>query len=641
MKITDVVREELMILDVQANTKAEILDEMVQKLVDTGAVNDFASFREAIQKREDTMSTGLGNGIAMPHAKNEAVSKTSVVFAKKEGGLDFESLDGQPAELFFMIAAEGGSADTHLKVLAELSKLLMNEDFIAALKGAETPSAVTGIVKLAQAQVDAENRAEEAASQSGAVTEVDDKKPYIVAVTACPTGIAHTYMAEDALKKKAAELGYQIKVETRGSEGVKHGLTAEDIEKADGIIVAVSKNVPMGRFNGKKVVERPVADGINKTEELINLSLSGDAPVYHAKHQNDDENTATDDQGAGSGKFNFKSLYNDLMNGISAMLPFVIAGGIILAISFLVERFAGSESAMFLGINAIGAAAFSFLIPVFAGNIARSIGGQPALVSGFAAGALANSAGAGFLGGLVGGFLAGYVTLLVIDSLKGLPKSLAGTRTILFYPVFTLLITGIIMYFILGPIFAGINTAMINFLESLGTGNLVLLGAILGGMMAIDMGGPFNKAAYAFSIGIFTDTGDGKFMAAVMAGGMVPPLAIALASVIFKNKFTEKERQSGLTNFIMGLTFITEGAIPFAAADPLRVITSSIIGSAVAGGLTQFFATNVPAPHGGVITMVALGNHPLLLILSVAIGAIISALILGLWKKPITDEVKA
>ncbi|OYQ66664.1 fructose-specific PTS transporter subunit EIIC [Aerococcus sp. 1KP-2016] len=641
MKITDVVREELMILDVQANTKAEILDEMVQKLVDTGAVNDFTSFREAIQKREDTMSTGLGNGIAMPHAKNEAVSKTSVVFAKKEGGLDFESLDGQPAELFFMIAAEGGSADTHLKVLAELSKLLMNEDFIAALKGAETPSAVTGIVKLAQAQVDAENRAEEAASQSGAVTEVDDKKPYIVAVTACPTGIAHTYMAEDALKKKAAELGYQIKVETRGSEGVKHGLTAEDIEKADGIIVAVSKNVPMGRFNGKKVVERPVADGINKTEELINLSLSGDAPVYHAKHQDDDENIATDDQGAGSGKFNFKSLYNDLMSGISAMLPFVIAGGIILAISFLVERFAGSESAMFLGINAIGAAAFSFLIPVFAGNIARSIGGQPALVSGFAAGALANSAGAGFLGGLVGGFLAGYVTLLVIDSLKGLPKSLAGTRTILFYPVFTLLITGIIMYFILGPIFAGINTAMINFLESLGTGNLVLLGAILGGMMSIDMGGPFNKAAYAFAIGIFTDTGDGKFMAAVMAGGMVPPLAIALASVIFKNKFTEKERQSGLTNFIMGLTFITEGAIPFAAADPLRVITSSIIGSAVAGGLTQFFATNVPAPHGGVITMVALGNHPSLLILSVAIGAIISALILGLWKKPITDEVKA
>ncbi|RPA62439.1 PTS fructose transporter subunit IIC [Aerococcus agrisoli] len=641
MKITDVVREELMILDVKANTKAEILDEMAQKLVDAGAVNNFDSFRADIQKREDTMSTGLGNGIAMPHAKNESVTKTSVVFAKKEGGLDFESLDGQPAELFFMIAAEGGSADTHLKVLAELSKLLMNEDFISALKGAETTSAVTGIIKLAQAQIDAENRAEEAASQSPVVTEVDEKKPYIVAVTACPTGIAHTYMAEDALKKKAAELGYQIKVETRGSEGVKHALTAEDIEKADGIIVAVSKNVPMGRFNGKKVVERPVADGINKTEELINLSLSGDAPVYHAKHQDDDENTASDDQGAGSGKFNFKSLYNDLMNGISAMLPFVIAGGIILAISFLVERFSGSESSLFLGVNAIGSAAFAFLIPVFAGNIARSIGGQPALVAGFSAGALANSAGAGFLGGLVGGFLAGYVTLLVIESLKGLPKSLAGTRSILFYPVFTLFITGIIMYFIVGPIFAGINTAMINFLEGLGTGNLVLLGAILGGMMAIDMGGPFNKAAYAFSIGIFTDTGDGKFMAAVMAGGMVPPLAIALASVIFKNKFTDKEKQSGLTNFIMGLTFITEGAIPFAAADPLRVITSSIIGSAVAGGLTQYFATNVPAPHGGVITMVALGNHPLLLILSVAIGSIIAAIILGLWKKPVVEEAKA
>ncbi len=634
MKITDILREELMILDVKSDNKADILDEMVQKLVDNGAVNDFESFRADIQKREDTMSTGLGNGIAMPHAKNEAVSKTSVVFAKKPSGLDFESLDGQPAELFFMIAAEGGSADTHLQVLAELSKLLMNEDFIAALKGAQNTAAVTGILNLAQAQLDAENKGEEATSNISA-DEVDEKQPYIIAVTACPTGIAHTYMAEDALKKKAAEMGVQIKVETRGSEGVKHGLSKEDIEKADGVIVAVSKNVPMGRFNGKKVVERPVADGINKTEELIQLAISGDAPVYKSKRQDDDE--ATNDDGAGSGRFTFKSLYNDLMNGISAMLPFVIAGGIIMAISFLIERFAGSESAFFLGFNGIGNAAFAFLIPVLAGNIARSIGGQPALVAGFAAGSLANTAGAGFLGGLVGGFLAGYVTILVIELLKGLPKSLAGTRTILFYPVLTLLITGVVMYYILGPIFAGINTGMLNFLESLGTTNLVLLGALLGGMMAIDMGGPFNKAAYAFSIGIFTDTGDGKFMAAVMAGGMVPPLAIALASVIFKNKFTTTEKQSGLTNFIMGLTFITEGAIPFAAADPLRVITSSVIGSAVAGGLTQFFSTNVPAPHGGIITMLALGNHPLLLIVAVAIGSVISAVILGLWRKPVVE----
>lgn len=633
MKLSDILREELMILDVKANSKAEILDEMAQKLVDTGAVNDFDSFRSDIQAREDKMSTGLGNGIAMPHAKNDSVAKTSVVFAKKTDGLDFESLDGQPAELFFMIAAEGGSADTHLQVLAELSKLLMNEDFIAALKGADSKEAVTAVVNLAQAQLDAENKASEEQSSDVSAAEIDDKKPYIVAVTACPTGIAHTYMAEDALKKKAEELDIQIKVETRGSEGVKHGLTKEDIEKADGVIVAVSKNVPMGRFNGKKVVERPVADGINKTEELINLSLSGDAPVYTSKRQDDDE-SASDDEGAGSGSFTFKSLYNDLMNGISAMLPFVIAGGIIMAISFLIERFAGSESAFFLGFNGIGNAAFAFLIPVLAGNIARSIGGQPAIVAGFAAGSIANTAGAGFLGGLVGGFLAGYVTILVIELLKGLPKSLAGTRTILFYPVLTLLITGVIMFYVLGPIFAGINTGMLNFLEGLGTSNLVLLGALLGGMMAIDMGGPFNKAAYAFSIGIFTDTGDGKFMAAVMAGGMVPPLAIALASLIFKNKFSETERQSGLTNFIMGLTFITEGAIPFAAADPLRVITSSVIGSAVAGGLTQFFATSVPAPHGGIITMVALGNNPLLLILAVIVGSVVSALILGLWKKP-------
>ena len=442
MKITDILREELMILDVKADNKAAILDEMAQKLVDTGAVSDFDSFRSDIQKREDTMSTGLGNGIAMPHAKNEAVTKTSVVFAKKQGGLDFESLDGQPAELFFMIAAEGGSADTHLQVLAELSKLLMNEDFIAALKGAQDTAAVTGILNLAQAQLDAENKEEESSTDVSAA-DVDEKQPYIIAVTACPTGIAHTYMAEDALKKKAKELGVQIKVETRGSEGVKHGLTKEDIDKADGIIVAVSKNVPMGRFNGKKVVERPVADGINKTEELINLALSGDAPVYTTNRQ--DEDDASSEDGAGSGRFNFKSLYKDLMNGISAMLPFVIAGGIIIAISFLIERFAGSESALFLGFNGIGSAAFAFLIPVFAGNIAKSIGGQPALVAGFSAGALANTAGAGFLGGLVGGFLAGYVTVLVIEMLKGLPKSLAGTRTIILNPVLTLINKAVIM----------------------------------------------------------------------------------------------------------------------------------------------------------------------------------------------------
>ena len=466
----------------------------------------------------------------------------------------------------------------------------------------------------------------------------DSDDPYVIAVTACPTGIAHTYMAEDALKEKAAEMGVNIKVETNGSEGVKNKLTSEDIENADGIIVAVGKKVPMGRFNGKRVVERPVADGINKSEELINQSLSGEAPVYRGGGS-DEETDSSEGSGGESGNFSLQSVYNDLMNGVSTMLPFVIAGGIMLALSFLLEGFVGSDSAIFIGINEIGSAAFSFLIPVLAGYIATSIGGKPAMVSGFAGGALAVSANAGFLGGLVAGFLAGYVTLFVIKMLSNMPKNLSGLRTILLYPIVTLLITGLLMYYVFGPIFASINIGMLNFLEDLGTGNQVLLGAILGGMMATDMGGPFNKAAYAFSIGIFTDTGNGQFMAAVMIGGMIPPLAIALASVLFKNKFTETQQQSALTNFILGLSFVTEGAIPFAAADPIRVIVSSIIGSAIGGGLSQLWLTSVPAPHGGIFTMLALGEARLMLMLAVVIGTVITAVILGLWKKPVEDQI--
>lgn len=632
MKMTDIMRKELMILPAQATTKEEILDEMVHKLVETGAVNDYNVFRQAIAEREESASTGIGEGIAMPHAKNTAVNETSVVFAKQPAGIDFDSMDRQPARLFFMIAAKDDANETHLGILASLSKLLMNDDFNKALEAANTPESVTAVINLAEASLDSKEEVPNNEPQ-----DLDNDKPYVVAVTACPTGIAHTYMAADALTKKAAEMGINIKVETNGSEGVKNRLTAEDIEKADGVVVAVGKKVPMGRFAGKRVVERPVADGINKTEELINQSLSGDAPVYRASQSDTDsadESGSEDRQG-----FSLQTLYNDIMSGVSTMLPFVIAGGIIMAMSFLLEGFVGNESAIFLGFNSIGNAAFSFLIPVLAGYIAMSIGGKPAMVSGFSAGALAVSANAGFLGGLVGGFLAGYITLFIIKSLKNMPKNLAGIKVILLYPILTLLITGLLMFYVLGPIFAGINVAMLNFLENLGTGNQVLLGAVLGSMMAVDMGGPVNKAAYAFSIGIFTDTGDGRYMAAVMVGGMIPPLAIAVASFLFKNKFTEVQRQSGLSNFILGLSFITEGAIPFAAADPLRVIVSSVIGSAVGGGLSQLWSTAVPAPHGGIFTMLALGDNRLMLMVAIVIGTLISAAILGLWKKPIEEQL--
>lgn len=631
MKMKDIMRKELMILPAQATTKEEILDEMVNKLVETGAVNDYDTFRQAIAEREESASTGIGEGIAMPHAKNTAVTETSVVFAKQPAGIDFDSLDGQPARLFFMIAAKDDANETHLGILASLSKLLMNADFNNALEAANTPESVTAVINLAEASLESEEE-----SSSSEEVDLDEDKPYVVAVTACPTGIAHTYMAADALKEKAAEMGINIKVETNGSEGVKNRLTAEDIEKADGIIVAVGKKVPMGRFAGKRVVERPVADGINKTEELIDQSLSGEAPVYRASQSDEEASDSGSEERQG---FSLQALYNDIMSGVSTMLPFVIAGGIIMAMSFLIEGFAGSDSTLFLGFNAIGNAAFTFLIPVLAGYIAMSIGGKPAMVSGFSAGALAVSANAGFLGGLVGGFLAGYITLFIIRLLKNMPQNLAGIKVILLYPILTLLITGLLMFYVLGPIFSGINVAMLSFLEDLGTGNQVLLGAILGSMMAIDMGGPVNKAAYAFSIGIFTDTGDGSYMAAVMIGGMIPPLAIAVASFLFKDKFTEVQRQSGLSNFILGLSFITEGAIPFAAADPLRVIVSSVIGSAVGGGLSQLWATNVPAPHGGIFTMLALGDNRLMLMLAIVIATLISAVILELWKKPVEDQL--
>ena len=631
MKINDILLKELMIMDLQGTTKEGVIDEMIASLSANGIINDVAVYKEGIMKRESQTSTGLGDGIAMPHAKNKAVVKPAVVFAKSAAGVDYASLDGQPAHLFFMIAAPEGANNVHLEVLASLSRLLINPDFTASLKKAQTPEEVQGLFAAAEAAREAKEQAE-AAAKAAPVAATETKKPFVIAVTACPTGIAHTYMAEDSLKQMAEKMGVDIRVETNGSDGVKNLLTADEIRRADGVIVAADKKVEMARFNGKHVLQRPVSDGINKAEELITKAMRKEAPILNVEGDIFSASESDEKQSI------IGRVYKDLMNGISHMLPFVVGGGILIAISFLFETSFGSDSPLFISFMAIGGAAFSFLIPILAGYIAMSIADRPGLLPGMAGGYLAVQANAGFLGGLIAGFLAGYIMVYLKKAFKGLPRTLDGMKTILLYPVFGLLITGLLMYFLVGPVFSTINTAMITFLENLGTGNAVLLGAVLGGMMAIDMGGPFNKAAYAFSIGIFTDTGDGSLMAAVMAGGMIPPLAIGIATLLFKNKFTDIEQKSGLSNILLGLSFITEGAIPFAAADPMRVIGSSIVGSAIAGGLTQLWAVSIPAPHGGLF-VITLANRPLMFLLALLIGTVVSALMLGLWKQDKTQEV--
>jgi PTS system fructose-specific IIC component len=631
MKINDILLKELMIMDLQGTTKEGVIDEMIASLSANGIINDVAVYKEGIMKRESQTSTGLGDGIAMPHAKNKAVVKPAVVFAKSAAGVDYASLDGQPANLFFMIAAPEGANNVHLEVLASLSRLLINPDFTASLKKAQTPEEVQGLFAAAEAAREAKEQAE-AAAKAAPVVATETKRPFVIAVTACPTGIAHTYMAEDSLKQMAEKMGVDIRVETNGSDGVKNALTADEIRRADGVIVAADKKVEMARFNGKHVLQRPVSDGINKAEELITKAMRQEAPILNVEGDTFSASESDEKQSI------IGKVYKDLMNGISHMLPFVVGGGILIAISFLFETSFGADSELFISFMAIGGAAFSFLIPILAGYIAQSIADRPGLLPGMAGGYLAVQANAGFLGGLIAGFMAGYIMVYLKKAFKGLPRTLDGMKTILLYPVFGLLITGLLMYFLVGPVFSTINTAMITFLENLGTGNAVLLGAVLGGMMAIDMGGPFNKAAYAFSIGIFTDTGDGSLMAAVMAGGMIPPLAIGIATLLFKNKFTDIEQKSGLSNILLGLSFITEGAIPFAAADPMRVIGSSIVGSAIAGGLTQLWGVSIPAPHGGLF-VITLANRPLMFLLALLIGTAVSALMLGLWKQDKTQAV--
>lgn len=651
MRITDLMIEPVMILDLRSATKEAVIDELIASLNKSGRINDAYAFKQAILAREAQSSTGIGEGIAMPHAKTSAVNQPTIVFGKSSRGVEYESLDEQPAHFFFMIAVPEGESNLHLQALKVLSRMLLDADFLGRLRDVKTPAEVTRLFNAAQAESEASETAEqgkkaEAARQSDSsvggsasgmadvIVGNPDSDQFVVAVTACPTGIAHTFMAEDALKKKAKELGINIRVETNGSEGIGNALTAAEIARASGVIVAADKNVEMARFDGKPVLQRKVSDGIRKPEELIRKAANGEAPIY--RHEGG--------AGAGSsdagGKVSVGSkIYKDLMNGISHMLPFVVGGGILIAISFLFEQLYGEDNVIFQLLMGIGGGegAFHFLIPILAGFIAMSIGDRPALMPGIVAGYMASTSGAGFLGGLAAGFLAGYVIIGLRKLLKGLPKTLDGLKPILLYPVLGLLITGTVMYFIIDPVFGSLNTWITNVLANIGTGNAVLLGLILGGMMSIDMGGPFNKAAYTFAIGIYTTTGDGAWMAAVMAGGMVPPLAIALATTFFKNKFTEEERKSGVTNYVLGASFITEGAIPFAAADPLRVLTSCILGSAVAGGLTQLWAINVPAPHGGIF-VAFLSNHIALFLLTVVIGAVISGLILGFWKKTLAQR---
>ena len=656
MKIQDLLNKKVMLLDLQATTKEAAIDEMINSLVDNGVVTDFDVFKAGIMAREAQTSTGLGDGIAMPHSKNAAVKEATVLFAKSNKGVDYESLDGQPTDLFFMIAAPEGANDTHLAALAELSKYLMQDGFADRLRKVTSPDEVIAAFNTGEEEAQAEE-----AKKAQAVKEAaSSDKPLIVAVTACTTGIAHTYMAEESLIKTGEEMGVNVRVETNGASGVGTPLTAEEISKAVGVIVAADKAVETARFDGKKLLSKPVAAGIRQPQELIQNILDGKAEVFHAEN-------------AGSAQESSEKLslggafYKHLMSGVSQMLPFVIGGGIMIALAFLLDQIMGvpKDQLSQLGsyheiaaqFKAIGGAAFGFMLPVLAGYIAYSIAEKPGLVSGFVAGAIASSGAAfggvpfasggkatlalagvssGFLGALVGGFLAGGVILVLRKLLAGIPRALEGIRSILLLPLLGVFATGFLMLAVNIPM-AAINTGLNNFLSSLSGSSAVLLGLLVGGMMAVDMGGPVNKAAYVFGTGTLAATvtsGGSVVMAAVMAAGMVPPLAVFVATLLFKDKFTEEERNSGLTNIVMGLSFITEGAIPFGAADPARAIPSFIVGSALTGVLVGMAGIKLMAPHGGIF-VIALTSNALLYLLFILIGAVVSGILFGFLRKPL------
>ena len=656
MKIQDLLNKKVMLLDLQATTKEAAIDEMINSLVDNGVVTDFDVFKAGIMAREAQTSTGLGDGIAMPHSKNAAVKEATVLFAKSNKGVDYESLDGQPTDLFFMIAAPEGANDTHLAALAELSKYLMQDGFADRLRKVTSPDEV--IVAFNTGEEEAQ--AEEAKKAQAVKEAASSDKPLIVAVTACTTGIAHTYMAEESLIKTGEEMGVNVRVETNGASGVGTPLTAEEISKAVGVIVAADKAVETARFDGKKLISKPVAAGIRQPQELIQNILDGKAEVFHAENAGAAQESSEKLSLGGA-------FYKHLMSGVSQMLPFVIGGGIMIALAFLLDQIMGvpKDQLSQLGsyheiaaqFKAIGGAAFGFMLPVLAGYIAYSIAEKPGLVSGFVAGAIASSGAAfggvpfasggkatlalagvssGFLGALVGGFLAGGVILVLRKLLAGIPRALEGIRSILLLPLLGVFATGFLMLAVNIPM-AAINTGLNNFLSSLSGSSAVLLGLLVGGMMAVDMGGPVNKAAYVFGTGTLAATvtsGGSVVMAAVMAAGMVPPLAVFVATLLFKDKFTEEERNSGLTNIVMGLSFITEGAIPFGAADPARAIPSFIVGSALTGALVGMAGIKLMAPHGGIF-VIALTSNALLYLLFILIGAVVSGILFGFLRKPL------
>lgn len=639
MKISELLKKDTMILDLKATTKETVIDELITKLDQAGRLKDKRAYKEAILAREAQSTTGLGEGIAIPHAKTAAVRTPAIGFGRSTAGIDYEALDGQPSQLFFMIAASEGANNEHLATLSRLTTFLMDDSFRQTILNATSEDEILAAID----QKDAEKEAEEAAeaeaeaakqneSQSSAVKASDS--PQILGVTGCPTGIAHTYMAADALKNKAAELGYTIKVETNGSGGVKNKLTAAEIEAADAIIVAADTKIEMTRFAGKKVIQAPVADGVRKPKDLIDRAMSENAPIYQATGgSSKDESSDSEKKGL--------NIYKHIMNGVSNMLPFVIGGGILIALSFL---FGGieAEGTFASMLNEIGGGtAFGLLVPVLAAFIAMSIADRPGFAPGLVAGMIAMNGEAGFLGGLIAGFLAGYIALLVRQLINKLPQVLSGIGNILFTPVLNLFVTGMIMLLIVTPL-ASVNLGLQSWLNGLGTTNMIILGVILGGMMAVDMGGPINKAAFTFGIAMI-DAGNLAPHAAVMAGGMAPPIGIALATTFFRSKFSKKDRQSGITNYLLGLSFITEGAIPFAAADPLRVIPAAVAGSALAGGLTAFFGILLPAPHGGlfVFPLVNQGDvwpYALLYLLAVVLGAILTAILLGIFKKKVIED---
>ena len=656
MKIQDLLNKKVMLLDLQATTKEAAIDEMINSLVDNGVVTDFDVFKAGIMAREAQTSTGLGDGIAMPHSKNVAVKEATVLFAKSNKGVDYESLDGQPTDLFFMIAAPEGANDTHLAALAELSKYLMQDGFADRLRKVTSPDEVIAAFNTGEEEAQAEE-----AKKAQAVKEAaSSDKPLIVAVTACTTGIAHTYMAEESLIKTGEEMGVNVRVETNGASGVGTPLTAEEISKAVGVIVAADKAVETARFDGKKLLSKPVAAGIRQPQELIQNILDGKAEVFHAENAGAAQESSEKLSLGGA-------FYKHLMSGVSQMLPFVIGGGIMIALAFLLDQIMGvpKDQLSQLGsyheiaaqFKAIGGAAFGFMLPVLAGYIAYSIAEKPGLVSGFVAGAIASSGAAfggvpfaaggkatlslagvssGFLGALVGGFLAGGVILVLRKLLAGIPRALEGIRSILLLPLLGVFATGFLMLAVNIPM-AAINTGLNNFLSSLSGSSAVLLGLLVGGMMAVDMGGPVNKAAYVFGTGTLAATvtsGGSVVMAAVMAAGMVPPLAVFVATLLFKDKFTEEERNSGLTNIVMGLSFITEGAIPFGAADPARAIPSFIVGSALTGALVGMAGIKLMAPHGGIF-VIALTSNALLYLLFILIGAVVSGILFGFLRKPL------